>query len=615
MKSLGTTDQDAIETAEGGILKALLRVFSILSHPDLAKWRFRMIIALALTVAAKGLSVASPLFLGEAITLASLGETGAGVAALLTALGIFVAIRFAASAFPQVRDTLFAPVSQDAQRTLSVDAFYKAQTLSLNFHQTRRSGALNRIIERGSGAMDVILRFLVFNIAPTLVELALASVVLAIAYSPVLSVIAIATIVIYIGFTLIVTEWRAKQRRSLNTADTELRARSMDSLTNFETVKAFAAEERETERFDRAFRGYNRRYVETIRSLTVLNAGQELIMNLGLFAMLGWTGWKVATGDLDVGALAAVFAMLLNLYRPLNILGWGWREIRQGVIDLEKVFGLMAMTPEVSDNPNAPDIKDVRGGVVFDHIGFSHDGRLAGIRDVSFELQPGQHLAIVGPSGSGKSTLLKLLFRLYDPDSGNVEVDGQNVRHVTQKSLRENLGLVPQDVVLFNDTIRQNILYGNPEATEDELKQAARSAQLLDFIEGLPDQWETRVGERGLKLSGGEKQRVGLARVILRDPRILVLDEATSALDSHTELLVQDAIGNASEGRTTITVAHRLSTVRDADIILVLKDGEIAERGTHDMLLSQSGIYADMWSKQAFSSSGATPQPVMEDQT
>ena len=615
MRSLSTTDQDAIESAEGGILKALLRVFSILSHEDLSKWRFRMVIALGLTIAAKGLSVASPLFLGEAITLASLGETGAGVVALLTALGIFVAIRFAATAFPQVRDTLFAPVSQDAQRTLSVDAFYKAQTLSLNFHQTRRSGALNRIIERGSGAMDVILRFLVFNIAPTLVELALASIVLAIAYSPVLSVIAIATIVLYIGFTLIVTEWRAKQRRSLNTADTELRARSMDSLTNFETVKAFAAEERETEGFDRAFRGYNRRYVETIRSLTVLNAGQELIMNLGLFAMLGWTGWKVATGDLDVGALAAVFAMLLNLYRPLNILGWGWREIRQGVIDLEKVFGLMEMIPEVSDNPNAPDIKDVRGGVVFDHIGFSHDGRLAGIRDVSFELQPGQHLAIVGQSGSGKSTLLKLLFRLYDPNEGNVQVDGQNVREVTQKSLRESLGLVPQDVVLFNDTIRQNILYGKPEATEEQLREAARSAQLLDFIEGLPDQWDTRVGERGLKLSGGEKQRVGLARVILRDPKVLVLDEATSALDSHTELLVQDAIRNASEGRTTITVAHRLSTVRDADIILVLKDGEIAERGTHDMLLSQSGIYADMWSKQAFSSSAGSTQLVMEDQT
>jgi ATP-binding cassette subfamily B protein len=595
---MASTDADAIESASGGIGTALMRVGEILLRPNLSRWRFRMIIALAITVCAKGFSVVAPLYLGEAITRASTGEAAAVLVPLLSALSFFVVARFLASGLPQARDAIFAPVSQDAQRELAVSAFSKSQALSLGFHQTRRSGALQRIIERGGTAMDVILRFLVFNIAPTIIELALASIVLAATYSWVLSVIAIVTIIVYMAFTFIVSEWRAKQRRTLNKADTELRARAMDSLTNFETVKSFAAEGRETDSYNSAYKTYAEQYVETSRSLGLLNAGQELIMNLGLFAMLGWTGWKVANQELEVGALAAVFAMLLNLYRPLNILGWGWREIRQGVIDLEKVFGLMSMKPEVADADDARELSGATGAIEFRDVSFSHDGRVIGIENISFDLPSGKQLAIVGPSGAGKSTLLKLIFRFYDVNEGAVLFDGQDVRDLTQESLRQHLGIVPQDVVLFNDTIRQNILYGRPEATQSELEHAAQSAQLLEFIEALPDGWDTRVGERGLKLSGGEKQRVGLARVILKNPEVLLLDEATSALDSQTETLVQRAIHEASKGRTTVTVAHRLSTIMHADQIIVLSDGKVAERGDHESLLSENGLYADMWAKQ-----------------
>ena len=602
MRHFSGSDGDPIETASGGIWTAVSRVVGILLDPSLAKWRFRMVLALVLTVAAKGVSVSAPLFLGSAITLASQRQGDAALMAITAAISVFAVSRFLSAAIPQLRDLFFVSVSQDAMRFLSVKSFGKAQSLSLNFHQTRRTGVLNRVIERGSAALDTVLRFLVFNIAPTIIELALAATVMAIAFSPWLSVIAVVTIIVYIVFTVWVTEWRAKQRRVLNETDTELRGRVIDSLSNFETVKAFAAEEREAERFDQSFRNYNQRYVETMRSLSVLNTGQELIMNAGLAAMLIFTGWRVSSGHLDVGALAAVFAMLLNIYRPLNILGWGWREIRQSVIDLEKLFGLLGMKPEVDDAENARPLSKIKGNVSFENVSYSHDGRFTGLENISFDLPAGKHLAIVGPSGAGKSTLLKLVFRFFDPSSGRIFVDDMDIKDVTQKSLRRQLGIVPQDVVLFNDTIRENILYGRPDATDEDLRKAAESAQLLEFIENLPDKWETRVGERGLKLSGGEKQRVGLARVVVNDPAILVLDEATSALDSQTESRVQEAIWRAARGRTTLTVAHRLSTVRHADEILVLKDGKITERGSHAELISQNGLYADMWKKQSESS-------------
>lgn len=595
-----SSDQDKIESADGGIGVSILRILKLLARPELAKWRPVMVIALVVTLAASVLEVVSPLLLGHAINRAAPegGEAAAfGAAALWLALGI--GVRFLAAALPQIRDWLFSPVSQDAQRVASVDAFGHAQSLSLNFHQTRRTGALNRVIERGANAIDYLIRFLAFNIGPTFVRLVLASVALGVAYDYRLSLIAVVTIIIYVIATVIITEWRVRQRRRMNEADTHFRATSVDILTNFETVKAFAAERRETGRFNAAMRNYNHRYVDAVRSMYVLNAAQALIMNAGLLAVLVLSAWNVIQGTMLVGDLTAVMLMLLSLYAPLNILGWAWREIKQGAVDLEKLYGLLAMKTEVADAPDAAELKRPEGKVEFRDVGFNHEGRAIGVQDISFTVQPGRKIAFVGTSGAGKSTLLKLLFRFYDVDSGSVLVDGRDVRSLTQESLRKSLGLVPQDVVLFNDTLRANIAYARPDATEADLRDAARRAQLLDFIESLPEGWNTRVGERGLKLSGGEKQRVGIARVILADPSILVLDEATSALDSATEAAVQDALDEAAQGRTTLMVAHRLSTVSSADEILVLDSGRVVERGGHSDLLTQNGKYAEMWERQA----------------
>ncbi|MEM9670458.1 MAG: ABC transporter ATP-binding protein/permease [Pseudomonadota bacterium] len=593
------TNLDAIETADGGIGQAIGRVIGLLASRDLAKWRPVMLLAVVLTVISRGVSVAAPLYLEKAINALTDGVSATeALMAALVFLGFFTGGRFLAIAFRQCGEWLFSPVSQDAQRHMAVDAFRHAQHLSLGFHQTRRTGALNRIIERGAVALDYIIRFMSFTIGPTIIELCLVAGVLAVTYDVLLALIAVGTVLAYSVFTFLMTEWRVRQRRRLNEADTEWRARAVDSMTNFETVKAFAAEDRETDRYDEAIEEYNRHFVVTARSLNLLNAGQELITNGGLFAMMGVTAWRVAEGDFEIGAIAAVMMLMMNLYRPLGILGWAWREIKQGAVDLEKLFGLMAMESDVRDRTDAVALSHPVGQVEFEGVGFAHDGRAVGLHDVSFSVPAGKSVAFVGTSGAGKSTLLKLLFRFYDVDAGRVAIDGKDVRSLKQTSLRKALGLVPQDVVLFNDTIRANISYGRPEATLDELRDAARRAQLLEFIENLPEGWETRVGERGVKLSGGEKQRVGIARVILSDPAILVLDEATSALDSETEAAVQDALDEASRGRTTLMVAHRLSTVQNADEIVVLQQGAIVERGTHGSLLARGGEYADMWNRQ-----------------
>lgn len=561
--------------------------------------RLRLAVAFVLTLVSKVLAVVSPLVLADGINKLSGGDASGALPAFLGLAGFWGALRFASTAGPQIRDAIFQPVSEQAQRRAGTRVFTHVHNLSVRFHQSKRTGAVYRTIERGIRAIDFLLRFLAFNIAPTVIELLLAAAVLGFKYGWMFSAIAAGTVIIYALATFGVTEWRLKYRRDMNEADTEAAGRAVDSLLNFETVKSFAAETRESERYDRALSSYATAAVRAYTSLVMLNIAQGLIMTVGLVAMVVGAGWLVARGPMGPGDITAVILIMTNLYAPLNILGFAYREIKQTSIDMEKMFALLDEKPDVADAPNAPELKATRGEVVFDAVGFAHEGRDMGLEAVSFTAPAGKTTAIVGPSGAGKSTVLKLLYRFYDPSEGAVRIDGQNLRDVTQHSLRSALGLVPQDVVLFNDTIRYNIAYGKPEATQEELNEAARSAQLLEFIESLPQGWDTRVGERGLKLSGGEKQRVGIARVVLKNPAILILDEATSSLDSATEAEVQAALETASRGRTTLVVAHRLSTIADADQIVVLDAGRIVERGTHAALIAKDGLYASLWKHQA----------------
>lgn len=586
-----------------GAIARIMRLIGGLKGPDV---RWRLWTALIVTVVAKVIAVLSPLALADGINRLSQGDSSGLGLTFAAIVAFWAGLRFASAAGPQLRDALFAPVSEEAQRRAGVAVFSHVHRLSVRFHQGKRTGALNRTIERGVRAIDFLLRFLAFNIAPTVLELALAAVVLAWRYGPGFAVIAAATVAIYAWITFAITNWRLKHRREMNERDTEAAGRAVDSLLNFETVKSFAAEARETARYDKALSGYARAAVRANTSLVALNVAQALVMNLGLAAMVVCAGLLVIDGGMGPGDIAAVILIMLNLYAPLNILGMAYREIKQSSIDMEKMFSLLDETPDVADRPGAPALSPGPGEVVFEDVRFAHQGRDRGLEGVSFRVAPGSTTAIVGASGAGKSTILKLLFRFYDPSAGRISIDGQDIAGVTQESLRGALGLVPQDVVLFNDTIRYNIAYGDPDAPFERLREAARRAQLLGFIESLPDGWETRVGERGLKLSGGEKQRVGIARVILKDPRILVLDEATSSLDSRTEAGVQAALDEAARGRTTLVVAHRLSTIRDADEIIVLKDGRVAERGTHHALTALGGEYAELWRRQA-----AAPQPAL----
>ncbi|WP_428409809.1 ABCB family ABC transporter ATP-binding protein/permease [Hyphococcus sp.] len=585
--------------------KSIARMFKVLLRPELAKWRFRIALAFIVTVVSKGFAVIAPVFMGEGVNRIIDGDAARAGLSFAAFFILFAAARFASNALPYVRDGFFSPVTQDAQRLLAVDAFRHSQHLDLQFHLTRRSGALNRIIERGAGAMDYLFRFLAFNIGPTIVELCFAAVVLAVVYGLQFSLTIIVVIVIYSGFTIVVTEWRNKQRRAMNEADTRLRGIALDTLANFETVKAFAAEDREAARYDRAMDDYNGHMVKVQQSLSVLNAGQELIMTGGLLAAALLAGYGALNGTMKAGDVTAVILMLFNIYRPLNILGWAWREIKQGSVDIEKLFALMDRKPEVADAPDATSFTPKIGEVVFEHVSFAHEGRASGLKDVSFTVPGGAFVGVVGPSGAGKSTVLKLLFRFYDPVTGRIRIDGQDIRDVSQQSLRAALGLVPQEVVLFNDTLRFNLAYARLDASDAEIMAAAERAQLRGFIDSLPAGLDTKVGERGLKLSGGEKQRVGVARAILLDPSILILDEATSSLDSTTEQEVQAALKEAARGRTTIAVAHRLSTIAGADTILVFDNGEIVEQGRHHELIAKDGLYAALWRRQSQASEGA----------
>ncbi|MBU6406074.1 MAG: ABC transporter ATP-binding protein/permease [Alphaproteobacteria bacterium] len=587
------------DEASPRILSAIGRVWGLiggLSHPGM---RLRLGIAIALTLLAKAVAVGAPLVLAQGVNALAENAAASAMGPFVLAVVAWGLLRFFSQAGPQVRDAVFQPISEEAQRRAGVRVFGHVHALSVRFHQAKRTGSLHRTIERGVRAIDFQLRFLAFNIGPTILELLLAAAVLGVTYGAAFSAIAVLTVVIYGAVTLWITEWRLQYRRELNERDSEAAGRAVDSLLNYETVKAFAAEARETERFDRALAGYAKAAVRSNTSLAALNVAQSFIMSAGLMAMVIAAGFATIDGGMGPGDVTAVILILMNLYAPLNILGFAYREIKQSAIDMEKMFSLLDEKLDIADAPDAKPLQNGPGALSFENVGFAHDGRVVGLTDVSFTVPPGATTAVVGPSGAGKSTVLKLALRFYDPTQGRVTIDGQDLRSVAQTSIREAVGLVPQDVVLFNDTIRYNIAYGKPDATQAELEQAARTAQLLTFIESLPDGWETKVGERGLKLSGGEKQRVGIARVALKQPRLLILDEATSSLDTRTEREVQAALEQAAKGRTTLVVAHRLSTIAGADQILVLKNGAIVERGRHADLILRNGEYAELWRRQA----------------
>ncbi|MGY6531664.1 ABCB family ABC transporter ATP-binding protein/permease [Glycocaulis sp.] len=600
------TPSDVVNTPdgqlpEGRLGEAIMRVVGILASPDMARWRVRMVVAFLLTVVAKLFAVLAPVLFGDGLNALIDGVDNGSTVAFWAFGGAFVAYaaaRFASTTAPQLRDMMFARVSQDAQRIVALKGFLHVQSLSLRYHQTRRAGAVNRIIDRGAGAVDFLLRYLVFNIVPAMIELILASVIVAVRYGWIFSVIIIGAVFAYALVTWFLTEWRVKLRRQMNEADSEVNARAVDILGNFETVKAFAAERRESARFDEARGRYAVAATKADQSLQTLNIVQAAIMNGGLLAVMLVGALLALDGQLQAGDVAALTLLLMSVYQPLNILGFAYRQIRQAAIDLERLFETLKLVPDVQDRPGAGELKVTEGRMEFENVTFAHEGRSRSVENLSFDVPGGSFVGIAGPSGSGKSTTLRLILRFFDPDRGRVLIDGQDIAHVTQESLRNAMGLVPQDVVLFNDTLRQNLLYGRPDATEDMLWDAIDRAHLRAFVEDLKDGLETRVGERGLKLSGGEKQRVGVARAILKNPPILILDEATSALDSETESEVQAALDEVMRGRTVISVAHRLSTIARADRIYVLNNGTIAEFGTHEELIAKGGHYAAMWDRQ-----------------
>jgi ATP-binding cassette, subfamily B, heavy metal transporter len=594
--------------ADGGALfQTLVQLWPYIWPSDRPDLKMRVVLATVLLFVAKLATVAVPFtFKWATDALAGHGTAPVGpdhiiAWALATPVMMTLAyggMRILMAALTQVRDGIFAKVAMHAVRQLAILTFDHMHLLSLRFHLERKTGGLTRVLERGRNAIETIVRMVLLQLAPTIVELVLIVAVLLYHFDWRYVVTIGITVALYMWFTFSATEWRIGIRREMNSSDTDANAKAIDSLLNYETVKYFSAEAREAKRYDRSMARYEEASVKAYVSLTVMNFGQAVVFTAGLAATMVLCAYGVQHGTNTVGDFVMINAMMIQLYQPLNFMGMVYREIKQAVIDIEFMFSMLSKKPEIEDKPGAKPLNVRSGTIRFDNVSFAYEPARPILKGLSFEVPAGATVAIVGPSGAGKSTISRLLFRFYDVTGGRILIDGQDIRDVTQTSLRAAIGMVPQDTVLFNDTIRYNIRYGCWDASDAEVEEAARQAQIDDFIRRAPKGYETEVGERGLKLSGGEKQRVAIARTILKGPPILLLDEATSALDSHTERDIQDELDRVARGRTTLVIAHRLSTIVGADMILVLDDGVIVERGTHQELLARSGLYASMWNRQ-----------------
>jgi ABC-type transport system involved in Fe-S cluster assembly fused permease/ATPase subunit len=580
--------------------------------PEGQPWVKRRVIgALLFLLLAKLVSVSTPWMYKLAVDRLAGEAPDTGMLMGLGAVGLVVAYglaRLGAIIFGELRDAVFVRVGQRAIRRLAIETFAHIHRLSLRYHITRKTGGLSRIIERGVKGVDFLLRFLLFSIGPLILELTMVAGIFAWVFGWQYAAVVIVTISLYVAFTFKVTEWRVKLRREMNDQDTDANQKAIDSLLNFETVKYFNAEQREADRYDGAMRQYETAAVKTGLSLSFLNVGQAFLITSGLVIVMAMSALGVQSGTLTVGDFVMVNAYMIQITMPLNFLGTVYREIRQALVDMGEMFGLLGQPAEVTDAPDARAL-DVRGGdIVFENVRFRYEEEREILKGISVHVAPGERVALVGTSGSGKSTIGRLLFRFYDIQEGAIRIDGQDIRQVTQGSLHQAIGVVPQDTVLFNDTILYNIAYGRADASREEIEAAAKAAKIHDFVQRLPQGYDTVVGERGLKLSGGEKQRVGIARTLLKNPPILILDEATSALDTQTERSIQESLRDMGQGRSVITIAHRLSTIADADQIIVLEDGRIVEQGRHEELLARRGRYAQMWERQSAEEETVQPE-------